>query len=129
MGQARRSIYVGSFSHKNPIPVAARKGPFLVSGIITGADPQSGELAPTLEGQCAFMFQQMRLIVEAGGGTIDDIVKVTVWLRDRSQRKPVNDEWLKMFPDPDRRPARQAMEAPLDGGKLVQCDFTAVIDD
>jgi hypothetical protein len=34
-----------------------------------------------------------------------------------------------MFPDPKNRPARESLQAPLDEGKLVQCDFTAVIDD
>jgi 2-iminobutanoate/2-iminopropanoate deaminase len=51
-----------------------------------------------------------------------------VWLQDRSQRGPVNTEWLKMFPDPHSRPARHALQMDMDGGALVQCDFTAVID-
>ena len=54
---------------------------------------------------------------------------MTVWLKDRSQRAPLNDEWLKMFPDADARPARHALPTDnMDGGALVQCDFTAVID-
>jgi hypothetical protein len=43
------------------------------------------------------------------------------------QRKPINDEWVKMFPDPASRPARQIMEVPMEQGVLVQCDFMAVI--
>jgi 2-iminobutanoate/2-iminopropanoate deaminase len=50
-------------------------------------------------------------------------------LKDRSQRAPVNAEWLKMFPDAHSRPARHALPMDnMDGGALVQCDFTAVID-
>ena len=30
-----------------------------------------------------------------------------------------------MFPDPHDRPARQAMQADLDNGKLIQCNVTA----
>ena len=37
-------------------------------------------------------------------------------------------EWVKMFPDPASRPARQIMEVPMEEGVLVQCDFMAVID-
>ena len=71
-----------------------------------GADPASAKLAATLEQQCAFMFLHMRQAVEAGGATVEDIIKVTVWMKEL-QRKPVNDEWVKMFPDPHRgRPAR-----------------------
>ena len=116
------------FGHKNPIPAACRIGDTLVSGIVTGLDPATGELAPTLERQCELMFAHVRSIVEAGGGTVDDILKITVWLQDRDQREPVNREWLKLYPDPHNRPARQAMDAHLTGGKLIQCDFVAKID-
>ena len=44
------------------------------------------------------------------------------------QRKPVNDEWVKMFPDPASRPARQIMEVPMEPEVLVECDFMAVIE-
>jgi enamine deaminase RidA (YjgF/YER057c/UK114 family) len=74
------------------------------------------------------MFAHMKAIVEAGGGSTDDIIKMTVWLKDRSQRGPVNTEWVKMFPDEHSRPARHALQMDMEGGALVQCDFTAVID-
>lgn len=125
----RQSIYVDAFGHKNPIPSACRIGSMLMSGIVYGLDPATGTVAPDIDAQCALMFQHMRTIVEAGGGTVGDIVKVTVWLKDRTQREPVNREWLAMFPDPQDRPARQAMQAELTGGMLVQCDFVANIQD
>jgi enamine deaminase RidA (YjgF/YER057c/UK114 family) len=123
----RTSIYIDGFEHTNPIPTACRIGNLLMSGIVVGKDPATGRVAPGLDEQCALVFSHMRAIVEAGGGTTDDIVKVTVWLSDRSQRAAVNREWLEMFPDPADRPARQAMQADLTGGILMQCDFVAVI--
>jgi 2-iminobutanoate/2-iminopropanoate deaminase len=123
----RSSIYVGAIAHQSPIPNASRIGNIIVSGLIRGADPANAKLAPTLEQQCAFMFRHMREVVEAGGATIEDIIKVTVWMKELA-RKPVNDEWVKMFPDPAARPARQIIEAPMEPGVLVQCDFMAVID-
>jgi len=125
----RRSIYVEAFGHKNPIPAACRVGNLLMSGIVYGLDPETGKVALDIDAQCALMFRHIRTIVEAGGGTVDDIVKITIWLQDRSQREPVNREWLKMFPDSQDRPARQAMQAELTGGMLVQCDFVASIKD
>ena len=110
-----------------PIPNASRIGNIIVSGLIRGADPATAKLAATLEQQCAFMFLHMRQAVEAGGATVEDIIKVTVWMKEL-QRKPVNDEWVKMFPDPASRPARQIMEVPMEAGVLVQCDFMAVIE-
>ena len=69
----------------------------------------------------------MRQAVEAGGATVEHIIKVTVWTKEL-QRKPVNDERMKTFPDPASRPARQIMEDPMEVGVLVQCDFMAVIE-
>ena len=48
---------------------------------------------------------------------------------EKLQRKVVNDEWVKMFPDPASRPARQIMEVPMEQDVLIQCDFMAVIED
>lgn len=124
----RTSIYVEGFGHKNPIPAACRVGNILMSGIVFGLDPETGKPADGLDEQCRLMFGHIRAIMQAAGGSTDDIVKVTVWLADRNQREPVNREWLAMFPDPATRPARQAMSGALDGGKLVQCDFVAVMD-
>jgi 2-iminobutanoate/2-iminopropanoate deaminase len=72
------------------------------------------------------MFANIRETVEAGGGHVDDIIKVTFWM-GRLDRKPINDEWVKMFPDAATRPARQIMEVAMESGVLVQCDFMAVI--
>ncbi|MBI3376377.1 MAG: RidA family protein [Betaproteobacteria bacterium] len=124
---ARTSIYVEGFSHKNPIPAACRIGKLLYSGSIQGTDPATGNYGSTIEEQCALMFAQVTRIVEAGGGGTADIVKMTVWMRDRSQRAALNKHWLEMFPDPRSRPARHAMQAALDGAKLIECDFIAVI--
>lgn len=124
----RQTIHVDGFSHKNPIPAACRKGPLLMSGLINGTDPATGQLADGLEAQCAAMFLQIGHILAAGGGTVDDLVRLTVWLKDRSQREPLNAQWLALFPDPHRRPARLALHAPeLTGGILVQCEITAYI--
>ena len=54
--------------------------------------------------------------------------RFTVWLRDLSDRKALNEEWQKMFPDPAARPAWHALLHQGDPVNLIMCDFTAVID-
>ena len=44
----RRSIEVGGVKHLNPIPSASKKGPFVVSGAISGADPETGKVPAEL---------------------------------------------------------------------------------
>lgn len=124
----RRSIYAEGFSHKNPIPAACRVGNMLYSGSIQGTDPATGAYGATLAEQCELMFAHVRRIVEAGGGSMEHIIKMTVWMRDRSQRAPLNVAWLQAFPDPADRPARHTMQAELDGDKQIECDFIAVLD-
>ena len=122
----RHSVHVGEIAHQSPIPNACRIGNIIVSGLIRGADPATSQLAATVEQQCAFMFHHMRRTVESGGGTVADIIKVTVWM-EKLARELVNAEWVRMFPDPDSRPARQVMEMPMEPGVLIQCDFMAVL--
>src|SRR4029078_10037453 len=75
----RKSIHIGEFNHASPIPTACGIGNLLMSGVILGRDA-TGKMPEKIEDQCANMFDHMKAIVEAGGGTTDDIIKMTVWL-------------------------------------------------
>ena len=122
----RRSIYIDEFSHHSPIPHASRIGDLLVSGLLRGPDPTTQKYPASLEQQCAFMFDNVRRTVEAGGACVENIIKITFWMNPLS-RKPINDEWIKMFPDPESRPARQIMQVAMEPEVLVQCYFMAVV--
>ncbi len=121
----RKSVYVAGFGHQNPIPAAARVGPLVMSGVIIGFDPATGKPPPELNAQVQHMFDHLESIVEASGCTLEDVVKVTVWMTDRTQRKALNERWTALFPNPESRPARHTLDAALGPGVLVQCDFTA----
>ena len=97
----------------------------LMSGVIMGRDRREPEIPQRIDEQCAIMFRHIRDIVTGADGSPDDIVKMTVWLSDPSDRSALNREWVKIFPDADNRPARHTL--PLEPGspELVQCDFTA----
>lgn len=96
------------------------------SGSILGADA-GGRFPADLAAQCRLMFDQVARIIGAAGGTPADIIKMTVWMRDRSLREALNTPWLELFPDEASWPARHTIQAPLDGAKLVECDFVAVL--
>jgi 2-iminobutanoate/2-iminopropanoate deaminase len=123
----RRSIEVAGFKHGNPIPAASRIGNIVMTGVISAKDAQSGKLPETLEAQCTAMFRNVRDIIEAAGGKTEHIIKMTVWLRNLADRKALNEEWLKTFPDAASRPARHALLHQVEGDSLIVCDFTAVI--
>jgi 2-iminobutanoate/2-iminopropanoate deaminase len=122
----RKSINIGGFKHTNPIPNASRIGDIVMSGVIIGVDPSTGKLPADLKQQCANMFGHVRNIVEAAGCSVDDIIKMTIWLKDPADRAILNEEWTKMFPDVDSRPARHALPHMGGGEMLILCDVTAV---
>jgi enamine deaminase RidA (YjgF/YER057c/UK114 family) len=122
----RKSVNIGGFKHTNPIPNASRIGDLVMSGVIIGVDPATGKLPSDLKQQCVNMFGHVRNIVGAAGCTIDDIIKITVWLKDPADRAILNEEWIKMFPDAESRPARHALPHMGGGETLILCDVTAV---
>src|SRR5271154_7261742 len=104
--EKRRSIDGGGAKHVNPTPSPSRRALFVVSGAISGADPETGKVPADLDEQCRLMFDNVRRVMSAAGGSPDDIVKMTVWITDRSLREIMNRHWGAMFPDAHSRPAR-----------------------
>jgi enamine deaminase RidA (YjgF/YER057c/UK114 family) len=124
----RQSINGPIARHENPIPNASRIGNIVMSSVIGAMNPGTRELPPSLELQVANVFAAIRGDVEAAGGTVDDIIKVTFWVKDPgAQRAALNTEWVKMFPDAASRPARHTQSLPPDSKALVQADFIAVL--
>ena len=126
----RRVIDVEGLGHTNPIPAACSIGNLLVSGGIFGRDPATGELGVGIESQCSLMFGNVEHIMSAAGGSTDDIIKMTVWLKDVSNKQALNVEWSRMFPDARSRPARHTFSEPnMAHGQFIQCEIMAVLDD
>src|SRR5712671_515711 len=111
--EKRRSIEVSGVKHVNPIP---------------GADPETGKVPGELDAQCRQMFENVRRIMVAAGGSPEDIIKMNVWIADRKLRETMNRHWVEMFPDPHSRPARHTIaHADFTAPMRIQCDLLAVI--
>lgn len=126
---ARRSINIDGFAHgAQPIPAASRVGPLIMTGGVHGIDRATGKLAETLDDQVAHMFDNLAAILEAGGGGMEHLVKVTIYAGVPEARAAVNARWESEFPDPTSRPARHTLATTqLRPPMLVQCDATAFI--
>jgi enamine deaminase RidA (YjgF/YER057c/UK114 family) len=127
----RRSIEIEGFGHAGqPIPAASRVGNLLVTGGVYGLDPATGKLAPDVANQARLMFENLRRILEAGGGSFDDVAKLTVFVKSRDARAAINPEWIKAFPDPASRPARHTLQNDyLPDQMYVQCEALAWVKD
>ena len=124
---ARRSIEVPGLRHSAPIPQAAVVGNLLVSGGISPVDPETATTPVGTDEQVAMAFANVRRVLAAAGGTPEDIVKCTVFVRDRAIRPVVDKYWVEMFPDPDSRPARHTLPADLPGSMQLQFEIMAVL--
>ncbi len=126
---ARREVLeIPGLGHgANPIPVAVKIGSMLYTGTIAGTDPETGSAPAEPERQIAQAFVNVRRVMEAGGGTPDNIAKVDVYLRDMAHREIVNQEWVRMFPNADDRPVRHTTRADLPGNLHIQLELVAVL--
>jgi 2-iminobutanoate/2-iminopropanoate deaminase len=126
----RVSFELPGAEHTHPIPGGCRIGSFLITSGISGKDPQNGAYPEGIEGQCAQMFANIRALLDAGGATPEDVIKVNVWITDKALRPHLNRHWRAMFPDPHSRPARHTFASlDLDPPMLVQCEVMAVIQE
>lgn len=99
-----------------------RAGDFLfVSGQV-GRDPATGELADGIEAQTARTLENIMAILEAGGATLDDVVKSTVHLKDMSLFEPFNRVYGTYFSSP--KPVRTTVGSFLPKA-LVEIDVIA----
>lgn len=125
----RVSIEVEGLSHGGaPVPAACRLGNVIASGGISGLDPATHKLPDDLEAQTRTMFANVRRIVEAAGGNVEHIIKVTFWVRDRAARTVIDPHWVEMFPKTESRPARHTLAYQLPDPMLIQCEFLAVVE-
>src|SRR5262249_30202017 len=65
-----------------------------------GLDPSTGNLRDGLEAQIRQVIANLRAVAEASGGTLDDIVKMTLLLADMADFATVNDILAKTFTPP-----------------------------
>jgi 2-iminobutanoate/2-iminopropanoate deaminase len=126
----RRSIEIEGLHHGGqPIPLASRIGNVLISGGIMGMNPETGTIPEQVEEQCTLLFANVDRVMAAAGGSPQDIIKMTFFVRDRSARDAINKEWVAMFPNAPSRPARHTLTTGLPGPLLVQCEVSAVFQE
>jgi reactive intermediate/imine deaminase len=86
-----------------------------------GLDPVSMQLVEGIEAQVHRVFQNLRAVTEAAGGSMADIVKLNIFLTDLSNFALVNTIMAEYFTQP--YPARAAVGvASLPRGALVEAD-------
>lgn len=95
-------------------------GTVYLSGQI-GLDPQSMQLVEGIENQVHRVFKNLAAVAQAAGGSLQDVVKLNIFLTDLGNFALVNSVMAEYFKEP--YPARAAVGvATLPKGALVEAD-------
>jgi reactive intermediate/imine deaminase len=93
-----------------------------------GLDPATMQLAESTDGQIHRVFQNLRAVAVAAGGSLDDMVKLNVYLTDLSHFARVYEIMATYFNHP--YPARAAVGvASLPRGATVEADGVLSLQD
>lgn len=114
-------------THPQPFPTACKVGNVVFSSAVSGEDPVTHEIPADPKLQAENAFRTVRRIMEEAGGTLDNIGKVTVYVKDREIRPIVNAVWEKVFNNPNSRPVRHMVPFDLPPGRALQVEFLAVV--
>lgn len=91
-----------------------------------GLDPYSMELVEGIEAQIRRVFDNLKAVCEAAGGSLADIAKLNIFLTDLSNFQLVNQIMGEYFAQP--YPARAALGvASLPKAALVEMDGVVII--
>lgn len=121
----RRAVHTkGAPGALGPYSQGIAAGDWLFTAGQIGLDPESGELAATIESQTSRALENIRAVLEAAGSGMADIVKTTVFLRDMADFAAFNAVYAEMVEDPP--PARSTVQvAGLPKGALVEIEALA----
>ena len=91
-----------------------------------GLDPESMQMVEGIDAQIVRVFDNLKAVAEACGGSLADVVKLNIFLTDLGNFSKVNETMAKYFSEPF--PARAAVGvASLPRGALVEADGVLVL--
>ena len=114
--------------HSNDAPAAigtysqaVRAGNTIYLSGQIGLDPATMQMVEGVDAQIERVLRNLRAVAQAGGGSLADVVKLTVYLTDLGNFARLNETMVRYFSEP--YPARAAIGvASLPRGALVEID-------
>jgi 2-iminobutanoate/2-iminopropanoate deaminase len=95
-----------------PFSAGIKANGFVFASGQVGTDPRTGEVAgPDVGSQTRQAIANLGAVLEAGGSSLESLVKTTVFLSDMRLFEEMNAVYRELIPEP--RPGRSTVEARL----------------
>jgi 2-iminobutanoate/2-iminopropanoate deaminase len=108
-----------------PYSPAIKARDFVFCAGQVGRNPATREMGTTIEEQTRQALLNLQSILKAGGASLDDAVKTTVFMADMNEFSQMNAEYVKFFPkDP---PARSTIGVTMASGIKVEIELVAYV--
>jgi 2-iminobutanoate/2-iminopropanoate deaminase len=117
---SRQTVEVKGLTHRDPLPNAARLGDYVFSSVIVPWDLATSEPVIGEDAQTDQCFDNMRILMEEAGGTIDDVVLQWVYLSDFAYQPYMVDVYLEAWPVDQYQAARKTFRYPMGGQIQIQ---------
>jgi 2-iminobutanoate/2-iminopropanoate deaminase len=125
----KKEIIQVQLAAPNPnLSPATRFGNLVFVAGQTGRHPTTGELGRDVREQTRNALERIKLVLEAAGTSLENVLTVTTHLTKREDLAAYNEEYAKYFPT--NKPARTTVEVMLNSPELlVEITVTACIPD
>ena len=110
-----------------PLSPGIKANGFIFTSGNTGRVPGSGEMPEGMTAQTRQTLENIKAILEAGGSSMDKVVKCLIFITDISLWGEMNEVYRTYFPT-DRYPARSTVEvtALAGNGAIVEIEAVAL---
>ena len=111
MTERKKTINVqeGGHRHTSPIPQGVKAGGFIFLSALRGVNPETQRVEhDDVEAQSRQLFANLTRALAAAGATLDDVVKIGVYMKDLKDRAVFNKVWSEHFGQ--KAPARFAVQ-------------------
>ncbi len=120
VGERRQCIEVPGLTHRDPLPNGVRMGDYVFSSVIVPWDLTTSMPVVGEDAQTDKCFDNMRVFMEAAGGTVDDVALQWIYLNDFAYQPYMVDVYLEAWPIGQYQAARKTFRYAMGGQVQIQ---------